>query len=108
MKNIQHVSDMMNFKVLINYEINTPTEAEANAWDGKVHTISIFGYMEFLEIDSKNIFTFLLWIADYIRARKVKKGKISDVTKLQEFGKAAWNFISSIYKAEWNIISINR
>jgi len=44
--------------------------------------------MEFLEIDSKNIFTSLLQMADYIRARKVKQGKILDVTKLQGFGKA--------------------
>jgi len=72
----------MNFKVLINYNINAPTEA--NAWDNKAHPISIFCHIKFLEIDidSKNIFTSLLQIADYIRARKVKKGKISDITKL--------------------------
>ena len=80
MENIQHVSDMMNFKVLINYKINTPTEA--NTWDGKAHSIFIFSHMEFLKIDSKNIFTSLLWMADYIRARKVKQGKILDVTEL--------------------------
>jgi len=34
-ENIQHVPDTMNFKVLINYEINTLTKA--NAWDSKVH-----------------------------------------------------------------------
>jgi len=56
--------------------------------------------MKFLEIDSKNIFTSLLQMTDYIRARKVKKGKILNVTELQEFGKVTWNFISSIYKAE--------
>ena len=80
MENIQHVSGMMNFKVLINYEINTPTEV--NTWDGKAYSIFIFSHMKFLKIDSKNIFTSLLWMANYIRARKVKQGKILDVTEL--------------------------
>ena len=46
------------FEILINYDINSPTEP--NAWDGKAYTISIFGHIEFLEIDSKNMFTSLL------------------------------------------------
>jgi len=96
----------MNFKVSINYEINTPTKA--NTWDGEAHPISIFGHMEFLEIDSKKILISLLQIADYIRVRKVKQGKILDITELQGFGKAEWNFISSIYEAGWDFISINK
>ena len=44
---------------------------KANAWDGDAYPISIFGYMEFLEIDAKNIFTSLLHIADFIRTREV-------------------------------------
>ena len=88
----------MNFKVLINYEINTSTET--NTWDGKAYPIFIFSHMKFLKIDSKNIFTSLLWMANYIRAIKVKQGKILDVTELQGFGKVAWNFILFIYEAE--------
>ena len=38
-ENIQHVPDTMNFKVLINYKINTLTKA--NAWDSKVHPFSV-------------------------------------------------------------------
>ena len=55
--------------------------------------------MEFLKIDAKNMFTSLLHMANYIRNKKVKKGKINDVPKLNGFGKVAWNFISSIYKS---------
>jgi len=62
----------MTFEVLINYNINVPTEA--NAWDSKAYSISILSHTKFLEIDSKNIFT-LLWMADYIRARNSKKVK---------------------------------
>jgi len=73
MANSQHVLDTMYFEILINYDINAPTEA--NAWDSEAHFISIFGHMEFLEIDVKNIFTSLLYMVDFIRTRKVQKGK---------------------------------
>ena len=46
-------------------------------------------------------------MTNFIRARKVKKGKILDVTNLQGFGETAWNFFSSIYEAGWNSIPIN-
>ena len=75
---------------------------EPNAWDGEVCSISVFGTMEFLEIDMKNIFMLLLHIANYIKNKKVEKGKINDMTELKEFSKTAWSFISSIYESEWN------
>jgi len=77
---------------------------EPNAWDGKVHSISIFGFMKFLEIDAKNMYTSLLCMANYIRSRKVKSGSINNVPQLKGFSEAAWNFISSIYEFSWNII----
>jgi len=60
--------------------------------------------MEFLEIDAKNMYTslLLLHIVNYIRSRKVKPGSINNIPQLKEFGKAAWNFISSIYKSSWD------
>ena len=56
--NNQHVPNLQQFKIHFNYNINGPSEP--NAWDGEVYPISIFEHMEFLEIDSKNIFTSLL------------------------------------------------
>ena len=56
-ENIQYVPNTMTFEVLINYNINVPTEA--NAWDSKAYSISILSHTKFLEIDSKNIFTLL-------------------------------------------------
>jgi len=47
-------------------------------------------------------------MADFIRTKKVEKGKILDVTELQEFSEAIWNFILSIYEASWNSILINK
>ena len=45
--------------------------------------------MEFLEIDSKNIFTSLLCMINFIKARKIEKDKAINVTELQGFGEAA-------------------
>jgi len=105
MANSQNTLDMAYIKVLINYDINV--SIEANAWDGETYSISISKHMEFLEIDAKNIFTSLLYMADFIRTRKVQQSKILDIAKLQDFGEIAWSFISSIYKAGWNSIPIN-
>ena len=40
--------------------------AEPNSWNGKALPLSLFGTIEFLEIDSKNISTLLLCMADFI------------------------------------------
>ena len=61
---------------------------EPNTWDGKAYPISIFGFMEFLEIDAKNMYISLLYMANYIRSRKVKSGSINNISQLKDFGKA--------------------
>jgi len=45
--------------------------------------------MKFLKIDIKNIFILLLYITNYIKNKKVKKGKINNMPELKEFSKAA-------------------
>jgi len=45
--------------------------------------------MEFLEIDSKNIYTSLLYMANFIRTRKVVNGKANNIPELKGFGKVA-------------------
>ena len=72
------------YEVPLAYNINQPTEP--NTWDGEAHSISIFRFMKFLEIDTKNMFTSLLYIANYI---KVKSGFINNVPQLKGFGEAA-------------------
>jgi len=80
---------------------------EPNTWNSEAYPISIFGFMKFLEIDVKNMYTSLLCMVNYIRSRKVKSGSINDVSQLKGFGEAAWNFISSIYKSSWDTIETN-
>jgi len=63
--------------------------------------------MKFLEINAKNMFISLLYIANYIRSRKVKLGSIHDVSQLKGFREAVWNFIFFIYKSSWDTIDID-
>ena len=77
-------SQSSHYEVPLTYNINQSTEP--NSWDGEAHPISIFGSMEFLEIDTKNMYTLLLYIVNYIRSRKVKSGLINNIPQLKGFG----------------------
>ena len=46
--------------------------AKLNAWNGKAHLISIFGTMEFLEINAKNMTMSLLRMTNYIKNKNIK------------------------------------
>jgi len=43
-------------------------------------------------------------MANFIRFRKVKTGMINNIKKLKGFGNVAFNFVSSIYEANWDTI----
>ena len=83
--------------ILISYDINQPVEP--NGWNGEAYPISIFSIMEFLEIDSINMTSLFLCIANFIRNRSVKHNMVNNVKQLQGFSQTVWQFISSIYKA---------
>lgn len=51
--------------------------------------ISIFGTMEFEEIDSKNMYTSLLYMTNFIHNRKLESKTEKDFLFLSEFRKAA-------------------
>ena len=68
----------------ISYEIDKPVEP--NAWNGKAHSISIFGTMEFLEIDSINITTSLLCMANFIKNRSIDCKLANSIIQLKSFG----------------------
>ena len=92
--------------VLILYNINQLVEP--NTWDGEAYLISIFGTIEFLEIDFKNMSTLLLHMTNFIRNRDVESNKVNDVNQLQGFGQVVWEFILSIYQSGWNTLTTNK
>ena len=108
MINNQHVPNTWqeHYEVPLNYDING--SLEPNTWDSKAYPISIFGQMEFLDINTKNIFTSLLRMANFIKSRKIIRGKAMDVAELQDFGEAVWSFILSIYKAGWDLLLVDK
>ena len=106
--NDQHITDTLQevYEVPLAYNINQSTES--NTWDSEAHPISIFGTIKFLEINPQNMYTFLLYMANFIRTRKVVNNKANDVPKLKDFDEAAWNFISSIYNFVWDSLPSNK
>ena len=73
-----------------------------NTWNSNFHSISLYDSMEYLASDAKNIKESLYYIIKYILNKKVKSGKANDVNDFKGVGKAAWGFISSLYKSEWD------
>ena len=83
-----HVLELQQevYEISLVYNINNPTEP--NVWDGEAHSLSVFRTWEFLEINSKNMFTLLLCMANYIRSKKVLKDKANNILELNRFSKA--------------------
>ena len=48
------------------------------------------------------MYTSLLYMANFIRTRKVVNGKANNIPEPKNFGKVVWNFISSIYNSGWD------
>jgi len=69
---------------IIPYKDNQPVEL--NSWDKEAHSLLIFRTIEFLDIDSKNISTFLLQMANFIHYRKLKNNTENDILALEGFG----------------------
>jgi len=64
--------------------------------------------MKFLEIDSKNMYTSLLYMANFIRIRKVVNSKTNNIPELKNFDKVVWNFIFFIYNSRWDSLSSDK
>jgi len=95
---LKNSSQHSHYEIPLAYNINKPMEHKV--WDGKAHPLSLFGTMEFLKIDAKNIYTSLLHMADFIRSMKVQARFVNNISQLKSLGKAMWNFISFIYEAK--------
>ena len=64
--------------------------------------------MEHLVLDSKNIKDFLNFIAKYISNKQVDSSKSNNLEDFHGMGKAVWNFIFSIYQANWDFLYTNK
>jgi len=47
-------------------------------------------------------------MTNFMRFRKVVNSRANNVSELMDFGKVAWSFILSIYKARWDSLPTNK
>jgi len=71
-------------------------------WDSTFSSISLFGTVEVLEGDAKNIACSLQRIATFIKQRPLGDRDGLDIPQISDFGFVAWDLISAIYNSRWD------
>ena len=87
------------------YDPNAPTDPEI--WNGGFHPISLHGSIKHIVSNAENIKDSLKFMAKYIASKQLELLKANDVMDFVSIGDAVWNFISSIYKSNWNALHTN-
>ena len=88
------------FNVQLSYNVNQALDPES--WDGHFHAISWHGSMEHLASDIKHIKESLRRMQKYILNKLIEGDKANNINDLEGVGKAAWGFISALYKSHWD------
>jgi len=68
---------------------------------------SIFGIDIYIETDAQNIISSLLKISKFIKQHPLDNKTEMNILSITSFGSATWNLIQSIYKSEWDHITMN-
>jgi len=95
----------MIINIQISYDPNIPTEPEL--WDSSFYPISLYRSIKHITLDSKNIKNLLNFMAKYITNKQVDSLKANNLEDFHSIGKVVWNFIFSIYKANWDALYAN-
>jgi len=82
------------------YDPNSPTKPEL--WSGNFHLISLHRSIEQIASDTKSIKDSLNFMARYISNKKVNSHNANDLSDFDGIGDSIWNFISSVYQANWD------
>ena len=82
------------------YNINQATEPDT--WDSNFHSVSLYGSIEHIVLDTKNIRKSLHYMTKYILNKKVESGKANEVNNFKGIDKTAWGFILSLYELGWD------
>ena len=82
------------------YDPDTPTDPEI--WNGGFHPISLHDSIEHIVSNTKNIKDFLKFMAKYISNKQIESSKANDLMDFNGIGDVVWNFISSVYKSNWD------
>ena len=82
------------------YDPNAPTDSKI--WNGGFHPISLHGSIEHIASDAKSIKDSLKFMAKYISNKQIELANANDLKDFNGMGDAVWNFISSVYKSNWD------
>jgi len=93
------------FNIQLNYNINQALNPES--WDGNFHAILLYSSMKQLASDIKNIKKSLIRMCKYILGKSIDSNNANNVKDLEDIGMAAWEFISSLYKAHWDSLKVD-
>ena len=85
------------FNVQLQYNINQTLDPES--WNSNFWAISLYGFMEHLASNIKNIKESLGRMQKYILSKTIESNKANNIKDLEDVGKVAWRFISSLYEA---------
>ena len=88
------------------YDPNSPTEPEL--WSSNFHPISLHRSIEQIALDTKSIKNLLNFMAKYISNKKVNSHNANDLLDFDGIGDSIWNFISSVYQANWDTFYTNK
>ena len=77
-------------------------------WNGHTNPISMFGQNNTQEININNIKISLICISYFISNRELKNNRKIDIPFLSSFGQIIFNFVSSIFKEEWDQLKTDR
>jgi len=91
-------NNVINIQLL--YDLNTPTKPYF--WSRNFHLISLHGSIKQIASDIKSIKDSLNFMTRYISNKKVNLSKANDLLDFDSIGDSIWNFISSVYQANWD------
>ena len=90
--------NVINIQLL--YDPNLSTEPEL--WSSNFYPISLHRSIEQITSDTKSIKNLLNFMARYISNKKVNSRNANDLLDFDGIGDSIWNFISSVYQANWD------
>ena len=91
--------------------INIPLPYDPNIlidpeiWGSNFYSISLHGLIKHIMSDAKNIKDSLKFMAKYITNKQINSPIANDLDDFKGIGEVVWNFISSVYDANWDALS---
>ena len=84
------------------YDPNAPTDPEI--WNGSFHPISLHSSIKHIVSNAKNIKDSLKFMVKYIASKQIEPSKADNLMDFVGIEDVVWNFISSIYKSNWDTL----